>query len=151
MNTKTAEVYLPYFKQGDDMHSSLVQKEDGSIDARKSISNHIELLQASIDKLHSIYDRIPEVNDVSITGDTHCIWITGSEEFINKLITDEICEKNLDSDDESAEAYDCNHDFNNIDSCDDCDNSNNENCDASNNCDENGNDSCDENIIPIQL
>ena|SRR5438132_6350935 len=90
--TISATINLPYFKQGDDLHACLVKKNDGTIDTKASLRNHIDLLQDVIAQLQAIHDLIPDQNKFDIHGDTHFIQITGDQHLIehmaqNKLVT----------------------------------------------------------------
>lgn len=98
-NTRTAEIRLPYFKQGDDMHNCLVI-ENNKINARASIENHINLLRAAIDKLDKIKNMLPENSDFQISADTHCIEITGDKNIIERLEANGLVniEEDLDDD-----------------------------------------------------
>jgi hypothetical protein len=81
-----AEIHLPYFKQGDDLNSSTEKRSNGTIDSRKTLKNHIALLQYTIEKLEKIHDNIPNSEDVIIEGDTHHISIAAPEKIINNLL-----------------------------------------------------------------
>jgi hypothetical protein len=83
-NTKTAQIWLPYFKQGDDMHRCIVN-ENGKINAKASIKNHINLLNCAIDLLNEINKSLPDGMDFDISGDTHSITLTGDKTIIEKL------------------------------------------------------------------
>ena len=92
--SKSALIWLPYFKQGDDLHSSIVKNsETDKVDAKATLLNHIELLQSSIDMLKKIHDEIPLINDVELEGDTHHIDITGDERLIKILLEKELVQK----------------------------------------------------------
>lgn len=81
-----ADVWLSYFKQGDDMHKCIEKDANGKINVKASLKNHMELLQSVAEHLKEINDNIPEVNDLTISGDTHCISISGDPDVIEKLI-----------------------------------------------------------------
>ena len=78
-NKKYATIWLPYFKQGDDMNGGLVKDDNGTVDTKESIKNHIIRLEAAINQLQQIHDLIPDVNTCVINGDTHHIGIDGDE------------------------------------------------------------------------
>jgi hypothetical protein len=103
LNLKSAQILLPYYKQGDDMQRCMV-KENGKVDARASISNHIDLLQAAIEQLQQIYDRLPDGMNFDIEADTHVITLTGDTNIINQLIADELLyeDEYMNQDDESV-------------------------------------------------
>ena len=83
---KSTTIWLPYFKQGDDLGRCIEKDDNGNIMVKQTISNHILLLESSIDQLKEINNLIPEINNYSIYGDTHNITITGDERFINNLV-----------------------------------------------------------------
>lgn len=106
---KSAEINLPYFKQGDDLNCSIVKDENDKVNAKETLRNHINLLQRAINILVAINEKIPEVNDVELYGDTHYISITGDERIINlllqeNLIGDPFGDKSDDDDKDRCES-----------------------------------------------
>ena len=89
-NIKTGTIWLPYFKQGDDMSRSIVTKENNSIDAKASFNNHIEILKTAICKLENIKNHLPDDDEFEIYADTHFISITGDKNIIDRLASDEL-------------------------------------------------------------
>lgn len=79
-----ASIWLPYFKQGDDLHACLVT-ENGKVNVKETLSHHIKLLGNAINHLQQIHDAIPDENDLEIEGDTHHIGICGDKALIQKL------------------------------------------------------------------
>jgi hypothetical protein len=101
---------LPYFKQGDDLASTIVKNND-KIDAKKSFQNHVDLLLWSVDILTKIKDALPDDADVDIHADTHYICITADKTIIQKLVDDklvDLCEE--DEYDSADEQTDCSAD-----------------------------------------
>ena len=91
MSIKKATIHLGYFKQGDDLSGCLVKNNhNGSVNTKKTIEKHIYLLESVISHLKQINDKIPEINNCIIDGDTHYISIEGDEEIINDLISNEL-------------------------------------------------------------
>ena len=122
----TANIWLPYFKQGDDLADSIEKKADGSVDAKKTLENHIALLEYAANMLKHINDEIPDENDVDLDGNTHYIGITADETLIDKLVVKKLVtikEFSDENDDTCEEIIDCDNE--------NCDNENcdNENCD----------------------
>lgn len=103
-NIKSATIFLPYFKQGDDMNSCIVSKDNGNHDIKKSLDNHINLLQSAIDHLESIKNLIPENEEFTIYADTHYISITGNSHIIEKLHANKLVD--IESDQESDQESD---------------------------------------------
>ena len=101
----TAEFHLPYFKQGDDLHSVTIKK-DGKVDAKATLLNHIALLQAAIGHLQAIHDLIPDDNTVDLDGDTHMITITAEKSLIETLQKNDLVRivEFEDEEDETDEA-----------------------------------------------
>lgn len=112
--TKTARIWLPYFKQGDDMNGCLVMEND-KVDARASIGNHINLLKVAIDQLEKIKNGLPGNSDFHIEADTHFISITGDKNVIERLHTNQLVE--ID-DDEYEDEDEFNEDESNEDESD---------------------------------
>jgi hypothetical protein len=81
----TADIWLPYYKQGDDMHGGIVMK-DGKLDVKQTFQNHIDRLTAAIEQLTKIKDMIPDDVDVDIHADTHHIDITSDKFTIQRLV-----------------------------------------------------------------
>jgi hypothetical protein len=114
MSSKQGEIHLSYFKQGDDMYHSL-EYDDGKLNVKKSINNHIALLQIAIDKLTDIKNNIPDDNNLTIEADTHMISISGDDEIINNLEALELVtidKYNEDCEEQSNEVDDDNDELN---------------------------------------
>lgn len=105
-STKTGRLWLPYFKQGDDMHASLAIGTNGKLDVKTTLDNHISLLKGSIDILEKIRDSIPENKEFSIHADTHYIAITGDQYIIERLQNNNLLEQSDELSEESAEEID---------------------------------------------
>lgn len=106
-----AEIRLPYFKQGDDLAGCIFKNEDGSINSKKTLEDHINLLECAVEQLREINNCIPEINNVVLDGDTHYIGISGDERVINILIEKELAflpdyDDSNDSNDDSIEYCD---------------------------------------------
>jgi hypothetical protein len=82
----TAEIGMPYFKQGDDLSLCIVKDADGSVNVKETLTKYQEFLQRSVDIIEALNKEIPDDNDASIDGNTHCIWITGNERLIKNLV-----------------------------------------------------------------
>lgn len=82
----TAEIYLGYCKQGDDLHGCIVKNDDGKINAKQTLENYVKQMQNVVDHIKKINDLIPEDNDVELDGNTHYVWISGSSDIIDNLI-----------------------------------------------------------------
>lgn len=121
--TTYAEIKLPYFKQGDDLHDCISKNEDGKVDAKKTLENHIGLLECTIKQLKDINEKIPLVNDIVLKGDTHWITISGDERIINTLVEQELAFKFSDDENSDDENSDEHSDENSDDKDDDNDSS----------------------------
>lgn len=84
-NRKHAQIWLPYFKQGDDMENNIEKDENGVVDVKASIVNHIKLLESAINQLQKIHNMIPDMNTCTLHGNTHYIGIEGDERIIKEL------------------------------------------------------------------
>lgn len=101
--SKSAQIWLSYYKQGDDLDQCIVRDENNKIDSRATLENHINLLQMSIDCLKNIINELPLVNDIELNGNTHYIGITGDERIINNLIEKNLVFEDDFSDEEGSE------------------------------------------------
>lgn len=103
----TAQIRLPYFKQGDDMQSCLAHDKSGKVDVKSSILAHIDLLKAATQQLKDIHESLPDDGEYTLHADTHYIGLTGPENVINNLVNKELAsiEEDWDekSDDNSSE------------------------------------------------
>ena len=115
IKTTHAEIKLPYFKQGDDLHDCISKNEDGKVDAKKTLENHISLLESTIQQLKDINEKIPLVNDIVLKGDTHWITISGDERIINKLVEQELAYKFSDDEDGDGDDDDSSVDDSSVD------------------------------------
>src|SRR5437870_2514176 len=86
--TLSADLLLPYYKQGDDLVSCRVMKKDGKVDVKASLLKHVEKLQKAIDKLQEVHDRLPDDNQIDIHANCHSIMLTGERNFIQRLTRD---------------------------------------------------------------
>jgi hypothetical protein len=80
----SAEIWLPYFKQGDDLEGVKVVV-DGKVNTKMTLLNHIALLEDAIAQLQKIHDLLPNDNTVDLHGDCHYICITGEKSLIETL------------------------------------------------------------------
>ena len=76
----TADINLPYFKQGDDFGSCLGQ----SSSPVEALELHAKMLEGAALQLRQIKALIIG-HDVDMDGDTHSIWITADDELIKKM------------------------------------------------------------------
>lgn len=92
MSRKYATIHLGYFKQGNDLEGCIEKNPDDTVNVKKTLKNHVLLLESVIDHLKQIDEKIPEINDCTIDGDTHFISIEGSERIINDLVSNNLAE-----------------------------------------------------------
>ena len=76
-----ANIYLPYFKQGDDFANCSSNAES----VEEALENHAEMLEAAAAQLRKI-KSIVAGHGVTIDGDTHSIWIDADKEIIDTLV-----------------------------------------------------------------
>ena len=105
LTQKHAEITLPYFKQGDDLNQCISKNSDGSVNAKQTLENYVNLLECVIQQLKSINEIIPETNNITLNGDTHYIGIYGDEQIINTLIERKLAYK-IDCDETSDDTSD---------------------------------------------
>jgi len=85
---KTVQVYLPYFKQGYDLNQALKSTKTNI----EALEKHIWNMEESANILTKIRNIIA-FNNIEIEVDNHCIFISGEEKIINKLIKENLAEE----------------------------------------------------------
>lgn len=106
--TKYAQLWLNYYKQGDDMQKSIVKNSDDKTDAKASINNHIALLESVIDHLKKVNELIPNDNDIEIDGNSHFIELHGNIELIQKMQDEQLLQsdcKDCEDDEYEDDEY----------------------------------------------
>ena len=106
----SAEISLPYFKQGDDLEGVKVIV-NGKVDSKMTLLNHISVLEDAITKLQKIHDLLPNDNTVDLRGDCHWIHITGERSLIetlakNNLVKIEEFKEDEDEDEDEDDGSD---------------------------------------------
>ncbi|MFW9996933.1 MAG: hypothetical protein ACFFD4_33130 [Candidatus Odinarchaeota archaeon] len=83
------QLSLPYFKQGDDLASSIVERPDGSVDVIQSLINHQELLKGAVEQLGATIEVLKKYGDsyTRVEGDTHWIHLSGDRNVMNELFS----------------------------------------------------------------
>lgn len=77
------ELHLPVWKQGHDINSAK-EASDGILETLESAA---EQYKSVVKILEEIRDSIDENDlDVSISGDTHVIWLDGNKEDLEYLV-----------------------------------------------------------------
>lgn len=123
MSTRTryysqAFVHFPYWKQGDDLASCIVNfPGTHDIDTRGTLTKYIEHFQMVIEMARELRDSIPleRERDFSIDGNTHCIYLSGPTSILQELQERKLVqiEENEESNNDSEE--DTNDDNSDID------------------------------------
>ncbi|AYV83013.1 MAG: hypothetical protein Hyperionvirus3_159 [Hyperionvirus sp.] len=103
-NTKSAHVWLNYFKQGDDMHRCIEKDANGKINAKATIQNHIALMESVVEHLKELNAMIPPDNDIDIDADTHMIMIRGDKNLIDRIVNKNLAQ--IDDFEDDVEADD---------------------------------------------
>lgn len=78
---KTAEIHLPYFKQGDDLAYHLARTRD----VAEALEAHARQMESVSESLRSVKTIIAG-QAVEIDADTHMIQIDGPDEIIDRLV-----------------------------------------------------------------
>lgn len=73
---------------------------------KKTLENYVNLLECAIKQLKDINEIIPEINDITLEGDTHYIGISGDEQVINVLIERELAYKMYSDESSSDDSSD---------------------------------------------
>jgi hypothetical protein len=78
---RSAEIHLPYFKQGDDLGHFLENSDNIGV----ALMAHAEMLKEASNILVSV-KYIVDGHNVKVDADTHMIFIEGPDEVIQRLI-----------------------------------------------------------------
>ena len=78
---KLAEIHLPYFKQGDDLHHHLVHCKS----VEEALEAHAKQLEFAAAILRSV-NGIVAGQGVEMDADTHMITVSGPDEIIEALV-----------------------------------------------------------------
>jgi len=108
---KTIDIWLPMFKQGDDLSFHLEKNPSPA----EAFDAHAEQMDAVAEHLRAVAKAIRETECnsfevVNVCADTHHIDLTGPDTLTNKLLTEELGQENKWDEDEEC---DCD--------CEDCD------------------------------
>jgi len=103
MKKKQCDVFLAYFKQGDD-YDSCVEKEEDSLAATISFRDQMVSVVNHLDRIAKAIEKFGAKDTLLIDAGTHCISFYGPEDFINYLIENELATEAEIFDDE--EEYD---------------------------------------------
>lgn len=98
----TAEIYLPYYKQGDDMANHLASSNS----VAEALEAHATRMEAVANQLRAI-EKLVVGQPVKIDASTHFIGISGPDEVIDKLIAGRLATAPEFEDDEDLPFSDC--------------------------------------------
>src|SRR5271169_6977568 len=85
---KTYDFHLPYFKQGDDLAGCM--GKDGEVPLAQALLEHALLLERSAQLIRRVASVAAEVPEMTCDAGTHMILITGPEEKLAGLVSDEV-------------------------------------------------------------
>ena len=95
---KSAEVHLPYYKQGDDLAYHL----EHSPTVGEALEAHARQLEYAAEILRKV-KSMTAGHDVHFDADTHMIQVSGPDEIIEALIDTKYASRPFDEDDEEGE------------------------------------------------
>jgi len=78
---KEAEIHLPYFKQGDDLHHHLTHCDS----VEEALEGHAKQLEFAATILRGVRSMVAE-QGVEMDADTHMIMVSGPDEIIEALV-----------------------------------------------------------------
>ena len=89
-----AQIWLGYFKQGDDLHQNMVNDANGTMDVVSTLQNHQQQMQHVTKHLAEIANVIKSYPDayIDLYGDTHFIGISGDYRIIKDLVNKELAQ-----------------------------------------------------------
>lgn len=99
---KTAEISLPYFKQGDDLSQHLRR----GVTPLQALEAHAQQLDEAAGILRRIEEILRTANAIEIQADCHTIMITSDDEMIDELIEKDLATSVSDDDDVEYEWWD---------------------------------------------
>jgi hypothetical protein len=103
-NERTAEFYLDYFKNGEDIQRCIVRLPNNTVNIEATFNNHISLLKHSINQLNIIKNALlAEGIPLDIEAHGQYIGVTGDKDIIKKLEHDRILTE-LVLDEESSDG-----------------------------------------------
>ena len=103
-DTTFAQIWLPIYKQGDDMDRCIIKKENGEVDVKESLTRYVNLLECAIQQLKDIKNAIPDNEKIDLWGDTHYIGIRGDRTMIERLHNMDLVQ--IDEEEFSGEEFD---------------------------------------------
>lgn len=98
---KYADIHLPYFKQGDDLHHHLSQ----CATVEEALEAHARQLEYAADMLRKVKEMISG-QGVTIHADTHMIQVSGEDAIIEALIDAKYASRPFDEEDDYDEDED---------------------------------------------
>ncbi len=100
--TKNCTIFLPYFKQGDDLGYHL----QNSSSLSEALENHAKQMDTVAQVLRQVESVIRNEPSVEIQADTHMIFLTGPTELVDVLVKEELASYDEFEDDEEDETED---------------------------------------------
>jgi hypothetical protein len=92
---KRGNVYLTYYKQGEDLFQCREENPDGSWDVTKTFRNHQSLLLGSVEHYEEILEVLDQFPDarLNINADSNFIDFWGDKDIMNALFDKELAEE----------------------------------------------------------
>ncbi len=88
--TRYVNIYLPYFKQGDDFHCS----QEGTKSPIEAFRNHANQMGIVKQRLHAVADFLDEYSDrmdeIKVNGDTHSIMMEAPADIADEMVRREL-------------------------------------------------------------
>lgn len=99
---KSAEIWMGYFKQGDDFATHLEENKDNPIESFKSYWVQISGVLNQIEEITDILKKHEDdLAEISMDADTHMISISGPDKLIDELVKKELAQE-MEFEDEEA-------------------------------------------------
>lgn len=87
---KQYNLYLPVFKQGDDLSHHLERSKDNPIRAFRGLADQYQEAAQICRTVSKTLSDIKDLSDIEVQADTHFIGITIPEKYVRKLVEQEI-------------------------------------------------------------
>jgi hypothetical protein len=97
---KTYNLFLPVFKQGDDLAHHLEANNGHPVKSFLDLAEQYKSAAEICQTVATVLSRADNVDDVQVDAGTHCIFVNAPEEAVSSLVRDSILVEEDYSDEE---------------------------------------------------
>lgn len=87
---KTYSLFLPIYKQGSDFASCVEANNGHPVKSFLDLAEQYKTAAEICQNVATTLGQASNLDDIEVSGDTHCIWINASEEIVSPLLRDAI-------------------------------------------------------------